>query len=115
MENATVGLHCVDAEGIIIWANQTELNLLGYSQDEYFNEHISKFHKDKDVIQDMLTRLTNNESLANYPARLIAKDSSIKHVIINSNVYIKNDKFVHTRCFTFAVDETLYKCVKKTD
>ena len=34
-ENAAVPMHLVDADGIIIGANRAELDLLGYSVDEY--------------------------------------------------------------------------------
>ena len=34
VENAVVGLHWVGADGRIIWANQAELDLLGYAQEE---------------------------------------------------------------------------------
>jgi PAS domain-containing protein len=31
LENAVVGLHRIDADGIVSWANRAELELLGYS------------------------------------------------------------------------------------
>src|SRR5690606_10065911 len=34
-ENATVAMHWVDADGIIIWANRAELEMLGYSEEEF--------------------------------------------------------------------------------
>src|SRR3954452_25451038 len=34
-ENATVALHWVGPDGTILWANRAELDLLGYSADEY--------------------------------------------------------------------------------
>jgi PAS domain S-box-containing protein len=100
VENASLPLHWVNGSGIVIWVNQAELDLLGYDKEEYLNQHISKFHADKEVIEDILNRLINKETLLNYPARLLCKDGSIKHVLINSNVYWENNQFVHTRCFT---------------
>ena len=100
IENASLPLHWVDHEGIIIWANQVELDSLGYKKEEYIGYPISRFHADEHVISDILTRLTNNETLINYPATLKCKDGSIRHVLINSNVYRIDGKFIHTRCFT---------------
>ena len=100
VENASVPLHWVDNDGRIVWANQAELDFLGYSSDEYIGRSISDFHADADVINDILTRLKNGETLLNYPARLVTKDGIIKNVIINSNVLVKDGKFIHTRCFT---------------
>lgn len=100
LENAVVGIHRVDKNGIIRWANPAELELLGYSRDEYIGQHIAKFHVDAHVINDILARLTRGETLRDYAARLRAKDGSIKYVEISSNVQLKNGEFHTTRCFT---------------
>jgi PAS domain S-box-containing protein len=99
-ENAAVGLHWVDGDGKILRVNQTELNLLGYSKEEYVGHHISEFHADQPVIEDILTRLSCGECLQSYEARLRCKDGSIRHVLISSNVLWEDGKFIHTRCFT---------------
>ncbi len=99
-ENGAVSLHWVDPEGHILRANQAELALLGYSREEYVGQHIAQFHVDPEVIEDILRRLSANETLHNYEARLRCKDGSIKHVLIDSNVFWENGQFIHTRCFT---------------
>ena len=104
-ENAVVGLHSVDASGRILWANQAELELLGYTREEYVGHHITEFHADRATIDDILFRLTGREELHGYEARLRCKDGSIKHVQISSNVLWDGDQFVHTRCFTRDVTE----------
>jgi PAS domain S-box-containing protein len=105
IENASVGLHWVGADGTILWANQAELDLLGYTREEYVGHNIAEFHMDGHVISDILHRLTNKETLQNYEARLRCKDGSVRHVLINSNVMWEEDKFVHTRCFTRDITE----------
>jgi two-component system sensor histidine kinase VicK len=100
VENASIPLHSVNEEGIITWANQAELDSLGYTADEYIGKPIQDFHADSHTINDILVRLKSNETLINYPATLRCKDGSTKHVLINSNVYRKDDKFIRTRCFT---------------
>jgi PAS domain S-box-containing protein len=104
-ENASIGLHLVSGNGIILRANQAELSLLGYSQEEYIGRHIADFHADEATITDILTRLSQRETLQSYPARLRAKDGSIIHVEIDSNALWKDGKFIHTRCFTKNVTE----------
>jgi PAS domain S-box-containing protein len=99
-ENGALGLHFVGPDGIILNANQAELDFLGYSQDEYVGHHIAEFHVDAPVIEDILARLSRKEILKNYEARLRAKDGSIKHVLITSNVLWEQNTFIHTRCFT---------------
>ena len=99
-ENSAIGLHIVSGEGIILRANKAELDLLGYAADEYIGRHVAEFHADAPVIGDILKKLSCDEKLDRYPARLLAKDGSIKHVRITSNSRIMDGKFVNTRCFT---------------
>ena len=100
LEHAAEGLHWVGPDGTILWANQTELDLLGYSRDEYIGHNITEFHVDQPVINDILARLTRGETLLNYEARLRRKDGSVRFVQINSNVLWRENEFLHTRCFT---------------
>ena len=100
LENASIPLHWVNASGVIIWANQVELDMLGYTKDEYLGKHISKIHADKEIIEDILDRLCRKETLRNFQAVLKTKDGRQIPVLINSNVRWKDGMFTHTRCFT---------------
>ncbi|MBD2165812.1 PAS domain-containing protein [Calothrix membranacea FACHB-236] len=100
VENANVGMHWVKADGTILWANQAELDLLGYTRSEYIGRSIAEFHVDQEAIDDIMQRLSNNEALQNYEARMRCKDGSIRYVLIHSNVLWENGEFIHTRCFT---------------
>lgn len=105
LDHAAEGLHWVGPDGTILWANQTELDLLGYSRDEYIGHHIAEFHVDQPVIEDILARLSHGETLLGYEARLRHRDGSIRFVQINSNVRWDGQRFLHTRCFTRDVTE----------
>jgi PAS domain S-box-containing protein len=105
VENASLPMHWVNGSGIVIWVNKAELEMLGYTKDEFINKHISVFHADKDVIENILHRLTNKETLRNCPARLKCKNGEVRDVLINSNVLWRNDEFIHTRCFTRDITE----------
>ncbi len=107
LENAVEGLHQVGADGTILWANQAELDLLGYKPDQYIGHHIAEFHVDREVIDGILDKLQCGETLYDQPARLRCRDGSIKHVLIHSNALFENGVFVHTRCFTRDVTERL--------
>ena len=104
-ENSAIGLHIVGGDGIIQRVNKAELALLGYSSEEYAGRHIAEFHADAPVIGDILQKLSCGEKLDRYPARLRAKDGSIKHVLITSNSRFQDGKFVSTRCFTTDVTD----------
>jgi PAS domain S-box-containing protein len=99
-ENAAIGLHWVGPDGTILRVNRAELDMLGYTREEYIGHNIAEFHVDKDIIEDILTRLTAGEVLQDYEARLLCKDGSIIHARINSSVYREDGKFIHTRSFT---------------
>ncbi len=103
LNNAAEGVHQVGVDGTILWANNAELNLLGYEPDEYIGHNITEFHADQAVIQDILRRLSTGEQLRGYEAQIRCKDGSIRHVSINSNVYWKDGEFLYTRCFTHDV------------
>jgi PAS domain S-box-containing protein len=99
-ETGAIGLHWVGPNGYVVRVNQAELDLLGYTREEYIGHHISEFHADQDVIADILARLQRGENIHDYEARMRCKDGGIKHVRINSSVYREDGKFVRTRCFT---------------
>jgi len=104
-ENATIGLHSVGPDGKILRANRAELEMLGYSREEYLGRSITEFHADEHVICDILQRLNAGEKLVEYPARLKCKDGSIKHVLIDTSVMWVDGQFSHTRCFTRDITE----------
>ena len=99
-ENATIPVHSVGPNGVILGVNQTELDLLGYSRDEYVGHDVAEFHVDGDVIADLLQRLSGGETLRNYETRLRCRDGTIKHVLIDSSVRRVDGQVVYTRCFT---------------
>ena len=99
-DNASIGLHWIGPDGIIQRVNQAELDMLGYTRDEYVGRHINEFHVDRPVIDDILARLFRGETLRDHPARLRRKDGSIRDVLINSSALFENGEFIRTRCFT---------------
>jgi PAS domain S-box-containing protein len=114
LNHHSVNMHTVDGQGIITWANETELKSLGYSPDEYIGKFIGDFHLDNEVVGDILGRLTRFETVNTYPARMKRKDGSIAYVMINSNVYKdKWQNFEHTRCFTTSVDEKVWSALRQ--
>ena len=105
LENAVVPLHRVGANGTILWANQAELDFLGYTRNEYIGHHISEFHYDQPVLKDILDTLACGKELQGRYARLRRKDGGLRTVRIYSNTYAPNGKFQHTRCFSIDVTQ----------
>jgi PAS domain S-box-containing protein len=106
-ESAPVGLHQVNAAGVIIYANPALLVLLGYAPDQYIGHHISEFHADPALAADMLVRLARGETIRDCRAQLRASDGSLRDVLISSNALFENSRFVHTRCFIVDLNATV--------
>ena len=107
INNSSIGIHAVSADGVIVYANQCELEVLGYESDEYIGHHVSEFQIDKPCLDDMLTRLGRFECLKNYPAKVQGK-TGLKYIIYNSSVYEQGGEFVHTRCYGTEVAYAIY-------
>ena len=99
-ENASIGLLWFSPDGTILRANQAELDLTGYTRDEFIGRNIVDIHRERDVIDDILERLRHGDVVRDYEARLRCKDGSIKIVRIDSSAYFEDGKFVYSRCFT---------------
>ena len=108
VETAAIGMHWVGPDGKVLWANQTELDLLGYTHEEYIGHHIAEFHANLRVADDILSRLRRGENLHDYPARLRCKNGSIRHGVVTSSARFDGGKFVHTRCFTRDITEQVH-------
>jgi PAS domain S-box-containing protein len=100
LENAIEGMHRVGPDGIILWANKAEMDMLGYSHDEYVGHPIAEFYVDRSAIDDILSRLRAGEEVRDFEAELRCKDGSVRHVLVHSNVLWRDGEFIHTRCFT---------------
>lgn len=105
-DNATVGLLIVGPDGTILRANRAEVQMLGYTLDEYVGQPISAFHESPARCAEFLRRLNNRETLEDYLALLRHKDGSIRQVLINASVRLKDRRFMHARCFTRDVTDS---------
>jgi PAS domain S-box-containing protein len=100
-QNAPIAMHWLNGEGIVLWANQTELNVLGYTAEEYIGKPIMNFCPDEsDLVLEIFKQLGSGNAIADVPVRFRTKDGRIVHLLIDSNVaYNKDGSFGHTRCF----------------
>jgi hypothetical protein len=60
----------LDADGIILRANQAALAFLGYTRNEYVGRNIAAFHEEPASAADMLARLTHGDNVVKLPVRL---------------------------------------------
>jgi two-component system sensor histidine kinase VicK len=100
LDQINVPLRCIDLNGVIIWANQAELDLLGYSKAAYIGSSFASHLVDAAEADSMLAMLIHNDVLTDYATFLKKANGQIIQVLINSSSYSKNGEFLHTRCFT---------------
>src|SRR4051812_29731754 len=109
-ESGVIGLHWVGPDGAVLWVNQAELDMLGYTRDEYIGHNIAEFHADAPVIEDMLARLLKGEVLRDYQARLRCKNGRFRNVQFSPRGMFEDGRFIHSRFFT--VDVTKKKLLE---
>jgi PAS domain S-box-containing protein/excisionase family DNA binding protein len=105
VEGASIAMHWVGPDGTVLWANRAELDLLGYTREEYVGHDVAEFHADRAVVDRVLSRVTRGETVREQSARMRCKDGSIRHVLIDSSALWEDGEFVHTRCLVRDVTE----------
>lgn len=100
-QNAPIALHWLGGTGNILWANQKELDTLGYTAEEYIGHNVMEFCPDeKERVLETFKILGNGNPIANVPFKFRAKNGDPKYLLIDSNVSLHPDgTFNHTRCF----------------
>jgi PAS domain-containing protein len=124
-QNAPIALHWLTGEGNVLWANQTELNVLGYTAEEYIGQPIMNFCPDEqELVLEIFKQLGSGNIIKDVPVRVSrdvwllfwcsnsyltlklvllqfrTKDGRIVYLLIDSNVKYNSDgSFGHTRCF----------------
>ena len=99
MEVATVGLQWLAEDGTILWANRSLADLLGCRPEKCVGRKFQEFMEAPEVAQEVLLRLAGNERLKNHELRLRSIDGSPRTVLLDADVFWREGKFVHARCF----------------
>jgi PAS domain S-box-containing protein len=97
LENAVIGLHRVDANGVISWANRAELDMLGYEPAEYIGRPAADFLVEPEQADALLARVKKGETLRDEHVQMRCKDGSARVMVINSSPLIVDGKFICTR------------------
>ncbi|MEO5756586.1 MAG: PAS domain S-box protein [Mesorhizobium sp.] len=104
-EQGDVALHVVSGDGTVLQANKAELELLGYASEDYVGRHIAEFYVHRPQIDDILGRLRAGQTLRRFPADMLARDGSVRHVEITSSGRFQDGELLYTRCFTTDVTD----------
>lgn len=97
VERAEVPMHWLALDGTIVWANDAELALLGYSRHDYVGRSIGEFCATDFDVQALLGRIEQGQVLRDCRLQLRASDGSVKTVLASANGYFVQGQLVHSR------------------
>jgi len=107
-DNAPVMYQSLDANGIILDCNETELRTLGYTRGEFVGRSIFDFHTEESRgrSRQRLQEYVEGGEIAHYPIQLSRKDGGVVDVMVESTaVRTETGKFVRTRSILRDVTE----------
>jgi PAS domain S-box-containing protein len=105
LEDAVLGMHWMALDGTILWANQSELLLLGYQPQEFIGQNFVDFAEKPEVIRGILGRLAARESIHNCELCLRNRDGSMRWVRVDACPWPKQGEVDHVRCFVIDITE----------
>ena len=103
LENAVIGMHWLAPDGTVLWANRTELSLLGYEHDEYVGHPFADFVADAGPADEILRSLIGGATVRGCELRICCGDGSIRWIRLDANPWFHNGHFLHTRCFVLDI------------
>ena len=69
-------MHWLNGDGTVLWANQTEMNVLGYTPEEYIGQPIMNFCPDeRELVLEIFKQLGSGNAIADVPVRFRTKAS----------------------------------------
>jgi PAS domain S-box-containing protein len=100
LAEASVGLIWVGADGRILWANQAELDLVGYSEDEYVGRDLAQFLMAPEAALDLMGRIARGDRISAYETELRTKDGLARRVLLDGSGLFREGRLVHERLVT---------------
>ena len=92
-----LGLLWVNPQGIILRANQAQLDLLECAEKKVLGQPVRQFWADFEKISELLDRLARGETVRDFRTRL--KGGNGLHVLIDANGLWDQGRLIHSRWF----------------
>ena len=116
--HAPIGLHCCDCNGLILWANNTELKFLGRTKEEYVGKRFSSFvytdnnvnifagnvaADDRNLYSEVLKRVISGNPISDIPIRFVTRSGTVIHLLLDCDGtgILKPGTSVENRYFRF--------------
>ncbi len=104
-ESAPIGIHWAAPDGTILRANKAELDMLGYSREEYIGRNIASFHVNPEIISDILQRLAHGQAVKSVEAELRHASGAPRYVLISANALFDRGRPLTMRMITRDITE----------
>lgn len=104
LDSITVPMHVVDREGVIRYANQADLDLLGYEQEHYVGRSIADFHVREADARELIDLLRQGEELQDHEVTLRHRNGASRVVLITTGIHHGDDADL-IQCFPRDVTE----------
>ena len=98
-EETSIGLLWTDRRGRILRANRAVLDLLECSHESCVGRRLAAFHPDQPVMDDVVRRLAERETLHNFQMVLRTRRRRAKTVLVDANAFWEEGRLIHTRWF----------------
>ncbi|CAN0164620.1 unnamed protein product, partial [Pylaiella littoralis] len=81
---APIALHWLCANGKVLWVNDRELEMLGYSREEYVGAEMTSFCPDSaDDILEIFKLLGTGSTIRDVPVRFRTKAGKVQDVLVD--------------------------------
>jgi PAS domain S-box-containing protein len=104
---APVGLIWLSASGTILRANQAQLEMLGYSAEEFVGHSFLDLVVEPMEGRELLARLARKEVVRNLQMIRRRRDGSIRHVLVDAISLWRDDEFQYSSIFLRDITERL--------
>jgi PAS domain-containing protein len=101
LDNAAIGLHWVDGNAMILWANPADYEPLGYTADEYIGHSITD--STPSLPSSTTSWFASSGAKPSTTTRPNSYARTARHSASSSPPVVLFDEeknFIHTRCFT---------------
>jgi PAS domain S-box-containing protein len=96
---APIGLVWVDAEGRIERINRAQLVMMDRVGEELGGRPIAEFHAHPEVIDHLLGRVRQHETVANFRVQIERRDRTLCHVLVDANGVWQGERLIRSRWF----------------
>jgi PAS domain S-box-containing protein len=103
--HAPIGMEWLSASGVILRANQAQLDLLGYSAKEYVGHFLGDFCADPASVRDLLERLAAKQTVCNLHLRRRRKDGAERLVLVDATPLRNEGQFLYSSLFSRDITE----------